>query len=87
MREAEPRGPGRVWPQAQEEQGALPGSTTSGRLRALGHQGPQRWQCWWVLCGDGRPPVSPILRVTFCGKEAAPQVNPEDAPGLSKEAK
>ena len=33
------------------------------------------------------PTRVPILRVAFCGKEAAPQVNPEDAPGLSEVAK
>ena len=36
----------------------------------------------------GRTPTHvPVLRVTSCGKEAAPQVNPGDAPGLSEEAK
>lgn len=43
-----------------------------------------------VLVGAawGRTPTRvPILCVAFCGKEAAPQVNPEDAPFLSESAK
>lgn len=60
------------------EAGTLPGSTTSGRLRALGTR-VHSASAGGSLREDGLHRV-PILMAGICGKEAAPQVNPEDAP-------
>lgn len=79
LRQAEPRGARVGTAPSPREAGTPPWPTTSGRLRA-GAPGSTEVP---VLVGaawmDSHSCPHPSV-VAFCGKEAAPQVNPEDAP-------